>query len=199
MLCSFQSSSNLSPSYNISMSEAEMSLNYLRWLYSCMILIVFFSTPLRYPCLYSSESNSISALFCIASFFNQNLIAFFAIGYTDPTMTGDTRSVRELAQSYVRMIKHVQRHGPYFLGGQSFGGLVAYEMASILVEKEEEVSFVSMIDTFPWEMPNRSGAARLEILFGGKKLEHMMEELFQVSDFTLYDSFRLTAKGNPQV
>jgi thioesterase domain-containing protein len=79
------------------------------------------------------------------------------------------------------MIKQVQRRGPYFLGGQSFGGLIAYEMASVLVAEGEEVAFVAMIDTFPWEMPNRSGAARLEILFGGRKLEDMMEELFQVS------------------
>ena len=95
-------------------------------------------------------------------------------------MTGDTRSVRQLAESYVSMIKQVQKHGPYFIGGQSFGGLVAYEMASILVEKKEDVAFVSMIDTFPWEMKNRSGAARLEYLFGGKKLDRMMEELFRV-------------------
>lgn len=111
----------------------------------------------------------------------QNLISFFAIGYTDPTMTGDNRSVHELAFTYVKMIKQVQRRGPYFLGGQSFGGLIAYEMASILIEEGEEISLVAMIDTFPWEMQNRSGAARLEILFRGRKLEDMMEDLFQVN------------------
>jgi len=108
------------------------------------------------------------------------MIAFYAIGYTDPTMTGDNRSVRQLAKSYVKLIKQLQRHGPYFLGGQSFGGLIAFEMASVLQEEKEDVAFVAMIDTFPWEISNRSAAARLEILFGGTKLEQLMEKLFQV-------------------
>lgn len=78
------------------------------------------------------------------------------------------------------MIKEVQRHGPYYLAGQSFGGLVAYEIASILTEQREDVAFVAMIDTFPWYLPNRTGAARLELLFGGKKLDKLMEGLFKV-------------------
>ena len=106
-------------------------------------------------------------------------------------MTGDTRSVRELAQSYLRLIKQVQRHGPYFLGGPVIWRLTAYEMASILVEKGEEVAFVSMLDTFAWVMPNRSAVTKLDNLFGGKTLEHTMEELFQVSDFNFYHFFCL--------
>ena len=87
-------------------------------------------------------------------------MSFYAIGYTDPAMTGDSRSVHELAQSYVKMIKQLQRHGPYFLGGQSFGGLIAFEMASLLVEEGEDVAFLAMIDTFPWEISNRSAQGK---------------------------------------
>ena len=95
-------------------------------------------------------------------------------------MKADNRSVRQLAQSYVRMTKEIQRHGPYYLAGQSFGGLVAFEMANILTEQGEEVAFVGMIDTFPWYLPNRTGAARLELLFNGSKLEKLMHGLFEV-------------------
>jgi len=110
----------------------------------------------------------------------QSLVAFYAIGYTEPTMRAENRSVRKIAQSYIRMIKEVQRHGPYFLAGQSFGGLVAYEIASILSEQQEDVAFVAMIDTFPWYLPNRTGAARLEMLFSGTKLDKLMDGLFEV-------------------
>ena len=110
----------------------------------------------------------------------QSLVAFYAIGYTEPTMQAENRSVRKVAQSYIRMIKEVQRHGPYFLAGQSFGGLVAYEIASILTEQHEAVAFVAMIDTFPWYLPNRTGAARLELLFSGTKLDKLMDGLFEV-------------------
>ena len=95
-------------------------------------------------------------------------------------MRAENRSVRKMAQSYVRMVKQVQRRGPYYLAGQSFGGLVAYEMANILTEQSENVAFVAMIDTFPWYLPNRTGAARLEMLFSGTKLDKLMDGLFEV-------------------
>ena len=111
-------------------------------------------------------------------------MAFYAIGYTEPTMRAETRSVRKIAQSYIRMIKEVQRHGPYYLAGQSFGGLVAYEIANILTEQSEDVAFMAMIDTFPWYLPNRTGAARLELLFSGTRLEKLMDGLFEVNRCT---------------
>jgi len=95
-------------------------------------------------------------------------------------MKAENRSVRKMAQSYVSMVKQVQRRGPYYLAGQSFGGLVAYEMANILTEQSENVAFVAMIDTFPWYLPNRTGAARLEMLFSGTKLDKLMDGLFEV-------------------
>ncbi|XP_031568280.1 uncharacterized protein LOC116302983 isoform X2 [Actinia tenebrosa] len=149
--------------------------------YQVMPLFTPKGAKVMFFCIHPAGRYAMNLIPISAAFKTQNLISFFAIGYTDPTMTGDNRSVNELARSYVKMIKQVQRRGPYFLGGQSFGGLVAYEMASILIEEGEEISFVAMIDTFPWEMQNRSGAARLEILFRGRKLEDMMEDLFQAT------------------
>jgi len=100
-------------------------------------------------------------------------------------MTGDERDVRQLAKCYVKMIKQLQRHGPYFIGGQSFGGLIAFEMASVLQEEGEDVAFVAMIDTFPWEISSRSVGTQLKIQFGGNQLEQLMEQLFQVCKYTI--------------
>lgn len=69
--------------------------------------------------------------------------------------------MRELAAHYIQLILAEQRHGPYFLGGYSFGGLVAYEMASLLIEQNERVEFVAMIDTFPWYPRSRTVSHRL--------------------------------------
>ena len=93
---------------------------------------------------------------------DQDLVSFYALGYTDPTVVGkDWGGVRELAAHYVQLISAEQRHGPYFLGGYSYGGLLAYEMASLLTEQNQRVEFVAMIDTFPWYPRSRTVGTRL--------------------------------------
>ncbi|MCX8996218.1 SDR family oxidoreductase [Rhizobiaceae bacterium BDR2-2] len=59
----------------------------------------------------------------------------------------------EMARDYLAEIRAVQPHGPYFLGGFSGGGLVAYEMALQLEAAGEEVALVVMLDT-PLPGPN---------------------------------------------
>jgi thioesterase domain-containing protein/acyl carrier protein len=56
-------------------------------------------------------------------------------------------SVEQMAARYVREVQEVQPHGPYFLGGYCFGGLVALEMGHQLREEGEEVALIVMIDT----------------------------------------------------
>lgn len=58
------------------------------------------------------------------------------------------RSVKELAGCFADAIRNVQPHGPYFLGGASFGGLVAFEIAQQLMHRGEQVAMVAMLDTF---------------------------------------------------
>jgi aspartate racemase len=60
---------------------------------------------------------------------------------------GPYRPVEELAANYLAEIRPVQPHGPYLLGGLSFGGKVAFEMAQQLVAAGEEVALVVLIDT----------------------------------------------------
>ena len=90
------------------------------------------------------------------------MVSFYALGFTDPTaVSEDWGSVRELAAHYVQLISEKQRHGPYFLGGYSYGGLLAYEMASLLTEQNQRVEFVAMIDTFPWFPRSQTVSTRL--------------------------------------
>ncbi len=57
-------------------------------------------------------------------------------------------SIPEMAEYYIKEIRSVQPVGPYFLGGFSAGGLVAYEMARQLAEAGERVQFLALFDSY---------------------------------------------------
>jgi acyl transferase domain-containing protein/thioesterase domain-containing protein len=56
-------------------------------------------------------------------------------------------TVEEMAAYYLEAVRGVRPTGPYFLGGWSMGGLVAFEMARQLRERGEEVSLLALLDT----------------------------------------------------
>src|SRR4030095_6864448 len=53
-------------------------------------------------------------------------------------------SVEEMAAHYIEEMRTVQPNGPYYLGGSSFGGLVAFEMARQLDAQGAEVALVAL-------------------------------------------------------
>jgi pimeloyl-ACP methyl ester carboxylesterase len=55
-------------------------------------------------------------------------------------------TVEGIAAAYVLRVRELQQHGPYYLCGHSFGGLVAYEMARSLAREGEDVSLVALLD-----------------------------------------------------
>lgn len=57
--------------------------------------------------------------------------------------------IEEMATSYLEHVRRVQPHGPYLLGGWSFGGLVAFEMARQLRTQGASVGLLALIDTRP--------------------------------------------------
>lgn len=63
-----------------------------------------------------------------------------------------TEGIVNLAERYRREVQAVQPQGPYILAGQCVGGLIAYEMARLLLRDSHEVSLVVMYDS-----PNLSG------------------------------------------
>ncbi|HVR98384.1 MAG TPA: YqcI/YcgG family protein, partial [Thermoanaerobaculia bacterium] len=58
-------------------------------------------------------------------------------------------SVGEMADRYLAALREVQPIGPYQLGGWSFGGVVAFEMARRLRDLGEEVLLLALLDTTP--------------------------------------------------
>ncbi len=56
------------------------------------------------------------------------------------------KSVDELARKQLDAIMAIQPHGPYRLGGFSFGGLVAYELAQMLRSRGDEVELLFLLD-----------------------------------------------------
>jgi thioesterase domain-containing protein/acyl carrier protein len=56
-------------------------------------------------------------------------------------------TVEEMAEFYIKEIQALQPHGPYYIGGSSFGGLAAFEIAHQLHDKGEKVGLLALFDT----------------------------------------------------
>lgn len=63
--------------------------------------------------------------------------------------------IEEMAARYIREILAVQPVGPHLIGGWSFGGLVAFEMARQLREQGRPVALLAILDTTPGLMPEQ--------------------------------------------
>jgi aspartate racemase len=57
-------------------------------------------------------------------------------------------SVEEIARHFIQELRSVKPHGPYLLGGYSFGGIVAFEMAQQLRAMGESVPLLALFDTY---------------------------------------------------
>jgi thioesterase domain-containing protein len=60
---------------------------------------------------------------------------------------GGYTSIEHMAACYLDAIRVVQPHGPYYLGGHSWGGLVAFEMAQRLHRSGETTALLALFDT----------------------------------------------------
>jgi thioesterase domain-containing protein len=64
-------------------------------------------------------------------------------------------SIPLMAQRYIEEIRRVQPAGPYRIGGYSFGGVVAYEMAQMLEAQGESVALLALFDAYPGKEESR--------------------------------------------
>ena len=62
--------------------------------------------------------------------------------------------IEAMAASYITEIKAVQPDGPYLLVGYSFGGLIAFEIASQLASRGDKVNLLALLDTESPSLPN---------------------------------------------
>ncbi|MFJ1745433.1 amino acid adenylation domain-containing protein [Streptomyces sp. NPDC088116] len=132
----------------------------------------------------------------------QPLYAFQAAGVVAGSQP--RTSVQNLAADYVAAMRQVQPHGPYTIGGWSFGGFVAFEMAVQLRQAGEEVTDLVLLDTtalapgqrvafdddavlgwFFWELLwlERGGTSPLEIIPDG--LVTLEEKFAFIADFAV--------------
>lgn len=107
------------------------------------------------------DEGDLEPLFCIHGgdggvIFYRNLTDHFParrplLAIEAPSLAGDAEVVvpvvEESAAEYLRVLRRKQPKGPYHLAGYSYGGLLVYEMARLLVEAGEEVGFVGLLDT----------------------------------------------------
>ncbi|MBM4062333.1 MAG: SDR family NAD(P)-dependent oxidoreductase, partial [Planctomycetes bacterium] len=76
------------------------------------------------------------------------------------------QTIGEMAAAYLAELREVQPHGPFFLGGYSGGGVVAYEMAQLLRQVGEPVAFVGLIDSWCPQLARRGKVARAAMHLG---------------------------------
>ena len=89
--------------------------------------------------------------------------------------------VEDMAARYIEAISAVQPEGPYLVGGSSFGGVVAFEIAQRLRAREQEVALLTLIDSpTPGQLPTQP-PDEYEILATllGRERAELMEQLGQ--------------------
>lgn len=99
------------------------------------------------------------------------------------------RKIEDMAEFYVNEIQEVYPTGPFLLGGFSFGGFVAYEMARQLSCKGKEVALVALLDTRASKAPRF-----LESLSSAQALQYNLKKLVQKTGFHL-DNLRKLPVG----
>jgi thioesterase domain-containing protein/acyl carrier protein len=77
---------------------------------------------------------------------DQPFYAFFHQG--DDGLRIAHTSVEDIAAHFIHEMRSVRPHGPYLLGGYSFGGVVAYEMAKQLMAAGDDVPLLVLFDTY---------------------------------------------------
>jgi amino acid adenylation domain-containing protein len=57
--------------------------------------------------------------------------------------------IEDMATHYISQLREMQPVGPYFLGGRSLGGIIAYEMACQLRAQGHEIGLLAVLDSYP--------------------------------------------------
>jgi thioesterase domain-containing protein len=110
-------------------------------------------------------------------------------GLQDPTLSGAVAtlgSIEEMAGHYVREMRSVQPSGPYLIGGWSFGGLVAFEMARQLSALGHEPVLLAILDSGTPDM-EREFESRMDDAGLLAILAHEMYLQIASSDLRLFE------------
>ncbi|HEX6038630.1 amino acid adenylation domain-containing protein, partial [Longimicrobium sp.] len=97
---------------------------------------------------------------------------FYALQARDlAAAAGQAVTVEAMAAEYVAAIRRARPHGPYLLGGWSFGAFVAFEMARQLADAGQAVPLVALLDPDSPEQARRTADVEEAVL-----LAHLARE-----------------------
>lgn len=95
-------------------------------------------------------------------------------------------SVEAMATECISQIKEVQPQGPYIIGGECVGGVVAYEMARQLLASGEEVKSLVLMDThFPSPLFRVLETSRVKLRRGKRRLLSLLK-ILRTGDWPLF-------------
>jgi len=88
--------------------------------------------------------------------------------------------IEDMAALYVKEIRRMQRHGPYFLGGYCMGGTLAFEVAQQLQAAGEPIALLSLFDTMDW--------SKILVTFWSLRYYNWQRLVFHAASFLRLDS-----------
>ncbi len=113
--------------------------------------------------LYRELVNHLDADQPVYGVYLQEEVELLKTGTID-SQKADFLSVPGIARRYLQAIRTLQPHGPYYLAGESFGGVIAFEMAKQLQAAGETVALVAMFDSLaPQTKTQKPLAQKLKI------------------------------------
>ena len=95
--------------------------------------------------------------------------------------------IAEMATCYIEAIQTIQPQGPYLLGGHSFGGYVAFEMAQLLQKQGHEVALLAILDVMAI-IPNLNKPVNIDrddakdLLYFIRLMERFFEKKVEFAD-----------------
>ena len=89
--------------------------------------------------------------------------------------------IEEMATLYIKEIRRVQPHGPYFIGGYCMGGTIAFEVAQQLRAEGEQIALLALFDTMNWSKISLPS-------FWGKSYYSGQRLVFHAANFLRLDS-----------
>jgi thioesterase domain-containing protein len=84
-------------------------------------------------------------------------------------------TVEAMATAYIKEMRALQPEGPYYIGGMSFGAMVAWEMAIQLTAQGQKTELLALLDAGPWGAEEQLGKAeslRLKYLSLAARIRH---------------------------
>lgn len=94
------------------------------------------------------------------------------IGLQSPRPNGliaSSKTMEELIERQLQIVRNTQPQGPYYLLGYSLGGTVAYGVAARLQAQGELVNFLGLLDTYPAEVHDWSDPQGAEAAMGAER------------------------------